>query len=187
MRTSPHAGTDRSVVRGWAAHRALFAAAALVVVAAANAGWFGWRWAVAAHDDALTRARTRDEVLRVGETEACDLSTVDYRDPRAGLDRWEKATTGVLHDQLVAGAADFLTKVRQAGVVTVARVVEGALREFDERAGTASVIVAVDVSVTPEDQPSTDKREALRGQLIRTADGWKVSQIDEVPVTPATG
>ncbi len=158
---------------------------ALVLVAAAlaSAGWFGWSWYSAAHDDALSYSRTRDDVLRAGEQAIQNLNTLDYRTAQQGIRVWEDSTTGDLHNQLVSGSSTFLDQIAAAKTVTVAKVLDGAVTELDEHAGKASVIVAVDITVTPETGQPTDKRERLSGQLTRTSTGWKLSAVGQVPVS----
>jgi Mce-associated membrane protein len=155
----------------------------LVVAAVLSAGWFGWSWYRAAHDDALAYSQARDEALRVGEQAIQNLNTLDYRKAQQGIRIWEDSTTGDLHDQLVSGSAAFLGQIAQAKTVTTAKVLDGAVTELDERAGKASVIVAVDITVTPTTGQPTDKRERLSGQLTRTGSGWKLSAVGQVPVS----
>lgn len=152
----------------------------LSVLAAAVSGTFWW---LAAHDSDARFSATRDEVRQAAEQGAVNLNTLDYRTAEEGLRLWQESTTGDLHDQLVSGAAGFLDQVRQAKTVTTARVLEAAVTELDERAGRASVIIALDVTVTPATGQPSNKRERLAAQLTRTADGWRLSALGQVPVT----
>jgi Mce-associated membrane protein len=160
----------------------LFFAVVLVALAAVAAGVFGTRWWLAAHDSDARFSATRDEVLRAAEQGAVNLNTLDYRTADEGLRLWQQSTTGDLHDQLVSGADGFLAQVRQAKTVTTARVLSGAVTELDERAGRASAILALEVTVTPATGEPSNKRERLAAQLTRTADGWRLSALGQVPV-----
>ena len=55
---------------------------ALVVAAAAVAGWFGVAWFNAANDDSLAYSQARDEVNRVGQAAIVTMNTLDYRKRR---------------------------------------------------------------------------------------------------------
>jgi len=165
--------------------RLVLVALALVLVAAGAAGWTGWSWYAAAHDDSLRFSQTRDEVLRSAEQAIQNLNTLDHRTADSGVDLWIASTTGPLHDQLTQGRENFLAQIRKAKTVTTAKILDGAVTELDDRAGKASVIVAIELTVTPAAGRATTKRERLAGQLTRTGDVWKLSSIGQVPVSAA--
>ena len=155
----------------------------LAVAAAGAAAWTGWSWWSAAHDDSLRYSHTRDEVLRSAEQGIQNLNTLDYRTADQGVQLWIESTTGTLHDQLNQGRQNFLQQIRQAKTITTAKILDGAVTELDDRAGKASVIVAVELTVTPATGKPTTKRERLAGQLARTGSAWKLSSIGQVPVS----
>lgn len=159
----------------------LTAAVALLVAAAAVAGWFGVAWARAANDDSLSYSRVRDEVNRVGQAAVVTMNTLDYRKVDQGLKDWETATTGALHNEIVQGKKASKDAIVQAQSVTRATVLSSAVSELDDRAGQASVLVALKVNVTVKGQEPTDKYMRLSGKLQRTQDGWKLYEIGQVP------
>lgn len=159
----------------------LTVAAALVVATAAVAIWYGVAWFRAANDDSIQYSQTRDEVNRVGQAAVVTMNTLDYRKVDQGLDDWETATTGALHDEVVNGRAKSKDAIVQVESVTKATVLSSAVSELDERAGQASVMVALKVNVDVKDQEPTDKYLRLKGKLQRTEDGWKLYEIGEVP------
>jgi Mce-associated membrane protein len=126
-------------------------------------------------------------VLRAGEQGIQNMNTLDYR-KLDGLRSWEDSTTGDLHQQIVQGRSAFQSQVQLAQTVTTAKVLDGAVTELDTRAGKASVIVALQVTVTPaKGQPST-KQSRMLAQLTRTPAGWKLSSLGQASVgTTATG
>jgi Mce-associated membrane protein len=160
----------------------LFFAVILTVLSAVAAAVFGTLWWLAAHDSDAQFSAARDQVLQAAEQGAVNLNTLDYRTADEGLRLWQQSTTGDLHEQLVSGADGFLAQVRQAKTVTTARVLSGAVTELDERAGRASAILALEVTVTPSTGQPSNKRERLAAQLTRTAGGWRLSAIGQVPV-----
>jgi Mce-associated membrane protein len=159
----------------------LIGAVALLVAAAAVAGWFGVAWFSAANDDSLSFSKTRDEVNRVGQTAIVTMNTLDYRKVDQGLKDWEAATTGTLHDEITKGTKSSRDAIIQAESVTKATVLSSAVSELDDRAGQASVLVALKVNVTAKGQGTKDKYMRLAGKLQRTEDGWKLYEIGQVP------
>jgi Mce-associated membrane protein len=159
----------------------LTAAVALVVAAAAVAGWFGVAWFTAANDDSLAYSRVRDEVNRVGQAAIVTMNTLDYRKVDQGLKDWETATTGALHDEVLKGKATSRDAIVAAESVTKATVLSSAVAELDDRAGQASVLVALKVHVTVKGEEPRDKFMRLAAKLQRTEDGWKLYEIGQVP------
>jgi Mce-associated membrane protein len=159
----------------------LTVAVALVVAAAAVAGWFGVAWFNAANDDSLEYSKVRDEVNRVGQAAVVTMNTLDYRKVDAGLKDWETATTGALHEEVVKGKATSRDAILAAESVTKATVLSSAVSELDDRAGQASVLVALKVNVTVKGEEPKDKFMRLAAKLQRTDDGWKLYEIGQVP------
>jgi Mce-associated membrane protein len=159
----------------------LTAAVALVVAATAVAGWFGVAWVRAANDDSLSFSQVRDEVNRVGQAAIVTMNNLDYRTVDQGLKDWETATTGDLHNEILKGKKSSRDAIVSAQSVTKATVLSSAVSELDDRAGQASVLVALKVNVTVKGQQPTDKFMRLAGKLQRTGDGWKLYQIGQVP------
>ncbi len=154
----------------------------LVVVAAAVAGYFGWSWYGAAHDDSLHYSRARDAVLLAAEQGVQNMNTLDYRNVDQGLAAWEDSSTGDLHQELVSGRSQFAAQVREAKTVTTAKILDGAVSELDDRAGKAGVMVALQITVTPPKGEPTTKQSRMRAQLTRTPSGWKLSALGQAPV-----
>ncbi|MFB7664370.1 nuclear transport factor 2 family protein [Kitasatospora sp. NPDC056138] len=157
-------------------------ATGLAALAAAVAAWSGWSWYAAAHDGTAAYAQDRDRVLAVGEQAVQNMNTLDHADLSHGLDIWESSTTGDLHSQLVQGRAEFTKQVQQAQTVTTAKVLSGAVTELDDRAGRASVMVALRITVAaPKNTPAT-KEARMLAELTRTGDGWKLSALGQAPM-----
>lgn len=181
---SPEAEADapKRKRRAWFDDPVLAVAIALAVIAAVAAGYFGWSWYAAAHDGSLSFSAERDAVLRTGEQGVQNLNTLDYRNADQGFSLWEDSSTGDLHNQLVQGRDQFITQVRQARTITSAKILDGAVVELDTRAGKASLIAAVQVTVTPSGGTPATKQSRMQAQLTRTPSGWKLSGLGEAPV-----
>jgi Mce-associated membrane protein len=157
-------------------------AIALVAAAAVFAGWSGYEWYTASHDPALTYGVARDDALTSGRTLVAELSSLDYHDVDGGLGRWLAASTGPLHDQLAH--TDETTKKTLAANATVAtgKVLDAALSELDEHAGTAKLLASVEITMAKQGTAPAVKRNRFAAALTRTAEGWKLSALDQLPV-----
>lgn len=175
-------GSDDQARRGRLAPNPLLATViALVVVAAGCAGWFGWSWYAAAHDDSLSYSRMRDEALSAGEQAIKNFNTMDYRNVEQGLNVWLESSTGDLRDEVVRGREQFVRQVQEARTVTTAKVLDGAVTELNAHAGRASIIVSLELTVTPPDGAPTTKLRRLEGELTMTPSGWKLNAVGQVP------
>ena len=159
----------------------LSAAVALLVAAAAVAGWFGVAWFQAANDDGIEYSRARDEVDRVARAAIVTMNTLDYRDLDKGLANWSDATTGALHEEVARLTEENRQQLRDARSVTSAVVRASAVRELDERAGKATVIAAVKVTVSTGGAEPVEKYQRIEASLARTDGGWKLDGIGKVP------
>ncbi|MFB7918802.1 hypothetical protein [Streptomyces sp. NPDC056061] len=169
-------------------HNPLVAVAiALTVAAAAAAVWGGWSWYGAAHDASASYAQTRDDALAAGEQAVQNMNTLDHRKLQQGLDNWEDSTTGELHKQLVDGRSGFEKQIQEARTASTAKVLSGAVTELDERAGRASVMVALRITVTAPKSGPAVKESRMLGQLTRTSEGWKLSALGQAPVGNTAG
>ena len=176
---------DEAGRRGWRSAPLFVTAVVLAVLAAAFAGWGGWSWYSAAHSGPPASAQLRDRVLQAGEQAVQNFNTLDYRKVAQGLALWEQSSTGPLHDEIVAGRATFEREIEQTKTVTTARILDGALTSLTAR--TASLIVAVQITVTPVSGTAQTKQSRLAGQLTLTPAGWKLSALGQVPVSAASG
>src|SRR5439155_18403643 len=75
-------------------------AAALVVVTAAAAIFYGIKWIKASNDDSLGFTKARDDVARAGEQAIITFHTIDYHKAEEGLNRWIGVSTGALKDEV---------------------------------------------------------------------------------------
>jgi Mce-associated membrane protein len=155
----------------------LAAAVLLAIAAAACAGWFGWSWQAAAHSDTLGISRARDAALQDAEQGVLNFNTLNYRDASAGLRLWLDSSTGTLHSQLSQNLRQEIQLVQGKQTITTAKILDGAVTQLDTGAGTASVMVAVAVTVTPAKGSPFTEQESEVGQLSMTPSGWKLSAL----------
>ncbi|MGO8958385.1 MAG: hypothetical protein ACLQFR_13585 [Streptosporangiaceae bacterium] len=176
----------RLVGRRWQRDPLLATASVLLAAAVVFAAWSGWSWLSAPRVSG--DAQLRDQALRAGEQAVLNFNTLDYHTVGQGVELWEQSSTGSLHNEVVTGQAAFEKQITQAKTITTAKILDGALTGFNGRTGTASVIVALQITVTPASGPAATKQSRLAGQLARTSSGWKLSTLGQVPVgTAASG
>jgi len=164
----------------------LLGAGALAAVALVFAAWFGISWAGAANDDDLALDRTRDEVSRVADAAMATLNTLDYRKVDEGLDRWEAASTGNLYNQIHDGRGTSKSRLEATKTSTTARILKSAVTQLNDRDGTARVMAAMLIELTPEGGQTTPTYQRVQGSLLRTDTGWKLDGIETVQFTPAS-
>jgi Mce-associated membrane protein len=155
---------------------------AVVVLALGFAGYAGWTWLSADNDDSLGYATTRDEVLAVARTQVATLTTLDYHDVDAGIDRWLAVSTGGLRDELSATDAKTRQALTDGATVSTGRVLDAAVSELNLRAGSAKLLVSVEISSAKAGTPTAAKRDRFVAAMSRVDDGWKLSALDQVPL-----
>lgn len=132
-------------------------------------------------DDAIETKTARDEALDAARAGVVTMNTLDYRTIDEDLREWERVTAGSLHDEVVNGREQSRRAVTDARSVTEATALSAAVKAVDERAGTATVLVAVRVDVTLGDAEPTRRYMRMRSTLLRTDQGWKLDSIGQVP------
>jgi hypothetical protein len=198
--TEPTAGTTESaepeasgpasargrVVGQLRASPPLAVALAVFVVAVVCAAWFGWSWYSAANTAPPAYSQARDRALADGEQAVQNFNTLDYQHVGQGIQLWLQSSAGALHSEVLRGQAQFEQQVRQAKTITTARVLDGAVTALNTRAGTATIIVALQVTVIPAKGAPVVKQNRLQAALTRTAAGWRLTEIGQVPVGGST-
>jgi Mce-associated membrane protein len=167
----------------WRRDPLLVTASVVLLAAIVLAAWAGSSWLSAPRASAA--AQSRDQALRAGEQDILNFNTLDYRTVAQGLRLWAQSSTGPLHGQILSGRASFEQQIKQAQTVTTARILDGALTALNLHAGTAKIIVALQLTVTPAHGSANTKQSRLAGQLTLTSAGWKLSALSQVPVAAA--
>lgn len=174
----PEAPADR---RGVPWLRVVTALLTVVAVAALLvAGWYGLAWYRAANDPEQASAAMRDEVLLDARQIVMNLEAVSYDTLEADLDRWESSITGPLLDDFRTSRARYAEQIAKAQSKAEPKIVDAAVTELNPTAGTAKVLVFVDLTVIEhkdgQETGRAEKRQRIKLEMTRTDDGWKASQ-----------
>ncbi|MFD7744396.1 hypothetical protein ACFV2V_01905 [Streptomyces sp. NPDC059698] len=156
---------------------------AVLLVAALVCGLGAWSYGQARGDGSLSYAKARDTALAEGRRHLATLNSLDGADAKrvdTGLRAWLDASTGPLHDQLERTRKADAKSLKTAGDTARGKVTSAALTALDERTGTAELIAAVDVEVTPRSGAAGIQRKRFGATLARTADGWKVKALTAI-------
>ena len=167
----------------WTRDPLLATGGALLAAAVVFAAVSGALWLSAPRPSAA--APVRDDALQAGEQGVLNFNTVSYRSVGRDMSLWAQSSTGALRRQITTGRAAFEQQIRQARTVTTARILDAALTSLNIRAGTARIIVALQLTVTPAGGTAVTKQSRRSGELTRTSAGWKLSQLGQVPVQAA--
>ena len=152
-------------------------AAVLAVLTFGYAAYFGVAWYSASHSAEWKFAATRDEALRSGQVGITNFLTLDYRKVDEDLQRWLNSSTGELRAEIDKDKDSRKKQLVEAKSVTSSKVLDSAISELDDRAGTASMIAVVESTVTPDNGQKVTKINRFLTKLTRTEDGWKLSQL----------
>lgn len=177
--------------------------AGFAAVAVGAAGWSGLSWYRTAHDESLTSGTARDAVLQDAQQATVNLNTLDYRRVQEGLALWQQSATGSLLDEIRANRTTYAQVITDTKTATAAGALDGAVAQLDERAGTAQVLIGVDVTaVRHGGQPSCVRRRIQLEMRRSDADAlggvsgaphgaravWKVDKLAPVgPANPVPG
>lgn len=170
------------VWRGGPLRVATLVVAVLALLACVLAGWFGVSWFRAAHDESLALGMVRDTALQDAQQAAINVNTLDHRRVQDGLELWEQSATGAALEEFRTNREANVRTATDSKTSSTARVRDGAVADLNDFAGTARVLVGVDVTYTPEQREPSCVRQRLRLEMKRTPDGWKIEKIAPIGV-----
>jgi len=184
-RAAVDAGGGGPASHGWPWLRiAIIATALLAVLAVLAAGWYGLAWFRAAHSPEQTAATRREEVLRDARQVILNLEAINYETLDADLTRWESSVTGPLLEEFRSSRDRYADQVRKTQATAEATIVEAAVTKLNPTAGTADVLVFVNLVTTEhkdgKETGRAEKRQRIKLEMTRTDDGWKASQAGPV-------
>jgi len=154
--------------------------AVVALLAVLGAGWSGWSWWQSSHSDDVTYGQARDLVLTTASAQIKTLNTVDYRQADEDLTQWQRVTTGNLLTQLTNQHDSDVNSTKSQKTVSTAKIIDAAVSTLDTRAGAATVLVAVEVTISQADGQPSVRKSRVDAVLSRTVDGWKTGTVQVV-------
>lgn len=138
-------------------------------------GWLGYgAYRVHAED------QLRQQFLAVGKQVALNLTTIDYTEADADVQRVIDSSTGEFYNDFSKRAQAFIDVVKQARSKTEGTVTDAGL-EWVER-DQAQVLVAVSVKTSAvRSQEQQPRPWRMRISVQKAGDGAKVSNVEFVP------
>ncbi|MBE9374958.1 hypothetical protein IQ251_10955 [Saccharopolyspora sp. HNM0983] len=155
---------------------------AILVAALLVCAGFGGAWALASNDEGIQRAAIRDDALEGGRKAVAAFNSMDHRDVKGGLDRWEANATGALREEVRNGREPFVQQIQQAKTISNAEVLDAGITELDDAGNKATMLAVVEMTVQAEDQQPSAKRHRYQAVLTREGEDWKLSRLGLVPV-----
>jgi Mce-associated membrane protein len=148
----------------------------LVVLLAVTGGvlWFGAR-------SASAESATRAEALAAARQEAVNLTSQDYRTVDADLRRMVDGATGQLRADLEQRSAETKQVVVKNKAMARGVAVDAGLVVLDGAAAT--VVVAVDSTVSSTGAPAANRRYRFQLDLTRVGGRWLVANLTAVGLT----
>jgi Mce-associated membrane protein len=158
-------------------HLRLATIAGLVVVLALAGltGWSGYRGYKAYQGE-----KQRELFLQVGRQGAINLTTIDWQNAEADVQRVLDSATGTFYDDFQNRSAPFVEVVKQAQSKSVGTISEAGLESASS--DEAKVLVAVTVNTSNLGAPQQDPRAwRMRLTVTKVGDDAKVSNVEFVP------
>jgi Mce-associated membrane protein len=147
----------------------------LVVALAGLTGWLGFRTYQSHHAD-----EQRKLFLQVGRQGALNLTTIDWQQADANVQRILDSATGTFYDDFQKRAVPFVEVVKQAQSKSVGTIAEAGLES--ESDDGAQVLVAVTVKTSNAGAPDQAPRAwRMRISVQKVGDEAKVSNVEFVP------
>jgi Mce-associated membrane protein len=147
----------------------------LVVALAGLTGWLGFR-AYQSHK----AEEQRNLYLQVGRQGALNLTTIDWQQADANVQRILDSATGTFYDDFQKRAGPFVEVVKQAQSKSVGTIAEAGLES--ESDDGAQVLVAVTVKTSNAGAPEQSPRAwRMRISVQKVGDEAKVSNVEFVP------
>ena len=154
---------------------ALIAGLVVVVALAGLTGWTGYRAYKAYQGE-----QERQLFLQVGRQGALNLTTIDWQNAEADVQRVLDSATGTFYDDFQNRSAPFVQVVKQAQSKSVGTIAEAGLESASS--DEAQVLVAVTVTTSNVGAPQQEPRAwRMRLTVQKVGDEAKVSNVEFVP------
>jgi Mce-associated membrane protein len=154
---------------------AMIAGLVLVLALGGLSGWLGFR-AYESHQ----ADEQRKLFLQVGRQGALNLTSINFENAEADVQRILDSATGTFYDDFQKRAQPFIDVVKQAQSKSVGTIAEAGLESNSEN--EANVLVAVTVKTSNAGAPEQEPRAwRMRISVQKVGDEAKVSNVEFVP------
>jgi len=156
---------------------ATLAGLVVVVALAGLTGWLGFRTYQSHQTD-----QQRKLFLQVGRQGALNLTTIDWQQADANVQRILDSATGTFYDDFQKRSQPFIEVVKQAHSKSVGTIAEAGLEPNSITDNGAQVLVAVTVKTSNAGAPDQQPRSwRMRISVQKVGDEAKVSNVEFVP------
>jgi Mce-associated membrane protein len=156
---------------------AMLAGLVVVLALAGLTGWLGFRTYQSHQADEQQKL-----FLQVGRQGALNLTTIDWQQADANVQRILDSATGTFYDDFQKRSQPFVEVVKQAQSKSVGTVAEAGLEPNSITDNGAQVLVAVTVKTSNAGAPDQQPRSwRMRISVQKVGDEAKVSNVEFVP------
>jgi Mce-associated membrane protein len=145
----------------------------LAFVAALLAGGYWW---LGAHGPTADQAADRDVAVDAAEQIVVNINTVRPQTIDADLAAAQSSLTDPMLTEYGKVRQQFADSLKKAQASVVATPAGASLTAFDDDKGTASAVVAINVTASSANQQPTQKQQLFQVDMQRTPDGWKAAK-----------
>ena len=154
----------------------------LAVLALAAAVVGGIYWWNGTHSTTAAAAAQRDEAVDSAEQIVININTVRPQTLDQDLQKAQDSLADPMLTEYNKIRQRFADGLRQAQATITVTPAGAALTTFDNDRGTASAIVAINVTASSATTPPTQKQQLFQVEMLRTPTGWKATK-----AAPSTG
>jgi Mce-associated membrane protein len=155
--------------------RAFASSLAIVVALTGLAGWLGYRGYHTRQDQLQ-----RNLFLQIARQGALNLTTINYTEVEADVQRILDSATGTFRDDFEKRSQPFIDVVKQAQSKSQGSITEAALESQEGDSADVLVAVTVNTSIAGVAEPQP-RAWRMRVVVQKVADGAKVSNVEFVP------
>jgi Mce-associated membrane protein len=150
--------------------------AVLTVLALAAAIAAGIYWWLGTHGTTANQAADRDVAVDSAEQIVVNINTVRPQTIDSDLAAAQSSLTDPMLTEYGKVRQQFADSLKKAQASVVATPAGASLTAFDDDKGTASAIVAINVTASSANQQPTQKQQLFQVDMQRTPDGWKAAK-----------
>ena len=150
--------------------------AVLTVLAFAAAVAAGIYWYLGTQGTTATQSADRDVAVDAAEQIVININTVHPQTIDQDLAAAQSSLTDPMLTEYGKVRQQFADSLKKAQASVVATPAGASLTAFDDDKGTASALVAINVTASSANQQPTQKQQLFQVDMQRTPDGWKAAK-----------